>query len=209
MGARHSPQTHLSAGVSNIVVTGRQVTFYLSNGDTFGPFTLPIAQPRYRGSWIALASYAVFDIIRTENDGTFMVAVNHTADTTFDPSRAIDGDEVYIQIAPDPALSTEVITVSGTTLTLSAVHKAAYLRFTNASGCAVTVPEDVFPDGAEIHLRQVSTGPITLIPASTGVVISAPFAKDTASEAQGATFTLKHISANEFDLFGQLADVSA
>ena len=195
--------------LTNIVQSGTSLTFYLSDGSTRGPFALPVAYPRYRGAWIASASYAVNDIVYAAGYGTYLVVLDHTADLVFDPNEASSAGEYYIQIAGDPNLSTQVLTVSASTLTLSAAHIGKYLRCTNGSGCVITVPEGVLYANAEVHFRQATTGPISLVPASSGVSVVPPSGYDYGSALLGATFTLKCVETNLFDLFGNLAMVSA
>jgi hypothetical protein len=73
---------------------------------------------------------------------------------------------------------------------------------------AVTISDGVFPDNTEIHFRQADSGPITVL-SSSAVTINAPAGYDAGSASLGATFTLKHITADEWDIFGTLAPVSA
>jgi hypothetical protein len=194
--------------VTNIAVSGRQVTFYMSDSSTYGPFTLPVATPRYRGQWAALASYAVLDIVQVAGYGTYLVAVDHTAASSFDPARTVSGDTVYVQIAPDANITPQVVTTALGALTLDASHAGKYIRCTNLSGIEITLDAGVFPANTEIHFRQVNSGPITII-ASSDVAINVPIGFDAGSDSLGAVFTLKHTTDDSWDIFGRLAEVSA
>lgn len=89
-------------------------------------------------------------------------------------------------------------------ITLSELHASQYLRFATTTGTVVEVPAGVLPVNSEVHFRQVSIGAISLV-AAGGVTINVPAGFDLRSDAQGATFTLKCVAADEWDLFGALA----
>lgn len=194
--------------LSNIVVVGRQVTFYLSDGSTNGPFNLPIAAPRYRGTWAPSINYAAYDLVRVGGFGTYMVLQDHTSASTFDPYVGNSAGNYYVQIGPDPFYTAQVLTVSGTTLTLSLTHQNKYIRATNASGLTVTLNASIFPVNAEIHFRQAAAGAVTVV-AGAGVTINTMTGYDNGSASLGAVFTLKQVSANVWDIFGKLAETSA
>lgn len=191
--------------VTNIAVSGRQVTFYMSDSSTYGPFLLPIAYPRYRGEWAAAYSYAAMDIVQVPGYGTYLVAVDHTSEATFNPDAADTSGSYYVQIAADANAYPQVTTVSGTTLALDTTYAAKYIRCTNAAGCAVTLDAGAYATNTEIHFRQCAAGGIT-ITAGAGVAINAPPGKDTATDAQGSVLTLKNIGGDDWDIFGNLMD---
>lgn len=190
--------------VSNITVSGRQLTFHMSDTTTKGPFTLPIAYPRWRGEWEAAGSYAVFDIVTATGNGTFLVAQDHTAAATFDPNASNVDGPLYIQIA-EPASGggvAAVVAISDSMLTLDASHGGKYLRVTS-SGLDVTIPPGLYADGTEIIFRQTVAGYITIFEGS-GVVINVPTGFYAGSDFLGATITMKHIGADEWDIYGDL-----
>lgn len=96
------------AGVelTNIVVTGSQVVFYMSDATTRGPFTLPIAYPRFRDEWQASTSYAAMDIITAAGYGTYLVLLDHTSGLAFDPNDGNSAGDYYVQIANDTTILT-------------------------------------------------------------------------------------------------------
>lgn len=194
--------------VSNIAVVGRQVTFYMTDATTYGPFDLPVAVPIYRGAWTATYAYAAYDIVQVAGYGTYMVLQDHTAVAPFDPNAGDTSGDFYIQIGPDAYYTSQVQTVSAATLTLALGHQNKYLRATNAGGLVVTLNAGIFPDNAEIHFRQTS-GAITVV-AGAGVTINAPAGYDAGSASVGAVFSLKCVSSatNVWDIFGKLAEVS-
>lgn len=194
-------------GISNVAVTGRQLTIYLTDGSTEGPFTLPVAQPRYRGFWQASTAYAELDIVQVAGFGTYLVSTAHNSGTLFDATLSGANGLYYIQIAPDPSLVAQVVVVNGTTLTLTNAHASKFLRCSDTAGITVTIPADIFPVNSEIHFRQVSAGAVT-ITAGAGVSINTPVGYISGSASAGATFTIKCVSANNWDIFGALgADV--
>lgn len=194
--------------VSNISVVGRQVTFYMSDATTYGPFDLPVAEPRYRDAWTPTYGYFAFDIVSVAGYGTYMVLQDHTAASVFDPNAGNSDGDYYVQIGPDAYYTSIVQNVSGDTLTLDSSHQNKYIRATNGVGLTVTLPPGVFPDNAEIHFRQAG-GPISIV-AGVGVTINAPAGFDLGSTSDGAVFTLKCISSglNEWDIFGRLTETS-
>lgn len=106
------------------------------------------------------------------------------------------------QAAPAPG------TVSGATLTLGFAHVGRYLRVTNVSGCAVTIPPHAsvaFTVGTEIHFRQSSAGPISWVAGGGVATIHKRADRAAATDANGAVVTLKNIATDEWDLFGDLA----
>lgn len=191
--------------VSNITVSGRQLTFHMSDASTYGPFTLPVVYPRFRGAWEAEGSYAVFDIVTVTDTGTYIVVQDHTADTDFDANASTVDGPLYVQIAGPQNLYAPVLGVSGSTLTLNATHAGKYIRCTNSSGCAVTVPPGVFTGNTEIHFRQSATGAVSFT-AGTGVTINSPTGYDLATSVSGDVVTLKWVASNTFDLFGNLVE---
>src|SRR5690349_3665239 len=72
-------------GISNIVVSGTQFTVYLADGTPFGPFNLPIATFRPRGTYAAGTVYAAMDIIYVPASGLYLVLQDHTAPDPFNP----------------------------------------------------------------------------------------------------------------------------
>lgn len=189
--------------VSNIAVSGRQVTFYMTDSTTYGPFNLPIAQPRFRDAWVPATSYSAFDIVTVAGYGTYIVATDHTSEATFNPDATSSDGDYYVKIGNDTGGPSEVVTVSETTLTLTSAHAGKYLRFTNAGGCTVTVPDGVFADNQEVHMRQVS-GDVVLVAGSTAVVINPQGTDELVTGGAGSTITLKHITNDEFDVMGKM-----
>lgn len=90
--------------IENITVAGSTFTIHTTKGDTFGPFTLPVAVMRPRGEWTATHPYSPLDLVTVSGEGLYLVSVAHTADATFDANRLISGERVYTLIIPPGAV---------------------------------------------------------------------------------------------------------
>lgn len=80
-----------AVSISNILVSGSQMTFQMSDASSFGPFTLPIASFQYRGDYVPGTHYFELDLVSVPNQGLFMVKIEHDGEDPFDPT-AIDPD---------------------------------------------------------------------------------------------------------------------
>lgn len=85
--------------IESIQVIGSQMTFFMQSGDTFGPFTLPVAMIKWRGEWADLTDYAQLDLFIRSKDvdfpGVYLTLIAHESESPFDPARTIDGNGVY------------------------------------------------------------------------------------------------------------------
>ncbi|RPH72713.1 MAG: hypothetical protein EHM78_02080 [Myxococcaceae bacterium] len=90
-----------AVGISNIEVIGSQMMIFLSDGTTFGPYTLPVAAFEWRGE--AQDGQPVFelDIITVFGEGLFMVLQDHTIDLPFNPDLIILGEPAYLRLWGD------------------------------------------------------------------------------------------------------------
>lgn len=98
----------------------------------------------------------------------------------------------------------KIVTEAGTTRTLTAADAGAYIRCTNAAGCAITVNTGVFTAGDSVILRQVGAGAITFAGTAT---LTPPVTNAAISGQQGATVGLVMHTAALGDLSGDLQDV--
>ena len=146
------------------------------------------------------------DIVVTATGGLLMqvdvLDVNCAIDLQEDP---INGNYVGNRDYNDDRYFGAVTTVADTTYILSSSDEGAYVRFTNASGCTITMPSD---DGADwsydytvITIRNVSSGTLTLIPdpSDAVAVINDPNYVIVQLRA-GDTATLKRVGENEWDV---------
>jgi len=74
---------------------------HLSNGQTEGPFALPLAKIRYTGEYQPGALMLQNDLF-TENQSIYIVNVEHTAPATFDPDLSSAEGAVYNLLIPKP-----------------------------------------------------------------------------------------------------------
>lgn len=81
--------------IENIVVSGSTFTIHTTRGDTFGPYSMPVAMMRPRGDWVATHPYSPLDLVSVAGDGLYVVGVAHVAEATFDANRLISGERVY------------------------------------------------------------------------------------------------------------------
>ena len=188
----------VAIGISNIAVSGATVIFYLSNGSTFGPFTLPYAVFTVRGDWAAATGYFALDLVFVPGSGLYLVAADHTSAAAFDPASA-NYDLVVPSLNPVP-----VATITGTTYTPNANEANKYFRCTNAAGCLITLQSD-FQVNDELHFRQASVGPVSFQVGDTGGTINSVAGFDDSTSAQGAVATLKYLGDGVWDIFGLLA----
>jgi len=137
-------------GISNIVVSGTQMTIYLDDATALGPFTLPRA----------------------------------------------------------PFRPTITLTETTAARTLDLTDANGYIRCTNAAGCVVTIPSDAevaFASDVEISFRQCDAGQVSFdVPTAVTLNGVAGYLNETAFE--GAVVTLKKVAADEWDVFGLLAE---
>lgn len=99
-----------------------------------------------------------------------------------------------------------LLTDSTTTKTLALTDRGQWMRFTNASSMALTVPPNssvAFAIGECLNGIQASTGLVT-ITAGAGVTINKPSGYNAKTRAQGAAFCLVKIATDTWDLIGDL-----
>ena len=99
-----------------------------------------------------------------------------------------------------------IVTVSGTTYTPVLGDAGKMLEFTNAAGCAVTIPPNGsvgYPIGTVIHFAQDAAGQVTFIPGS-GVTfkVNAAFVLGTAG--QHSVVSAAKVATNTWRIFGDM-----
>jgi hypothetical protein len=85
--------------ISNFQIIGSQLMIYLSDGTSFGPYTLPIATFQFRGEWVAPTTYYELDIFSVPGKGLYLVRIQHdtVGGETFDPAATDgDGNDLYL-----------------------------------------------------------------------------------------------------------------
>jgi hypothetical protein len=91
-----------AVGVSNIVIEGLSVLFYMTDGSTYGPFPLPYVTFRIRAAFDSsvASSYDAMDLIPVDGLGLFLVRFNHdyAIGEAFDPALMSGTDPVYIKV---------------------------------------------------------------------------------------------------------------
>lgn len=97
-----------AASISNFQVIGSQLKIFLTNGDEFGPYTLPIAAFQFRGEWALNTEYFELDIFEVPDVGLFMVRVDHVTPESgeFDPNAVSEDSEhtaLYLQLFGAPS----------------------------------------------------------------------------------------------------------
>lgn len=135
-------------------------------------------------------------IVSTTSSSTGVLTIHYSDGTT-------DTVTFATTSPPPPVLSTPV---AGTTYTLAAADRNSYLRASNASGCAITIPANAdvaIEIGSEFHFRATTTGHLTFTAAS-GVTLNIPSTFAAETDKQHATVTLKKVATDEWDLFGLL-----
>lgn len=82
------------ANIQTISVLGDQMTIELTNGNTFGPFTLPVAGFTWTGAFQSFHDYFKNDIL-TFADALYLVLQDNTTAGTFDPNASNIGGPFY------------------------------------------------------------------------------------------------------------------
>jgi hypothetical protein len=92
--------------IEEITLTGSQLLISMSNGDSFGPFTVPTATMHWRGNWAATTLYVANDLLIVPFNGLYLVRLDHTTGSEFDPSLAISTVSVYVKVLSLPGFPT-------------------------------------------------------------------------------------------------------
>ncbi|MGH8083880.1 MAG: hypothetical protein ACREPV_01210 [Lysobacter sp.] len=99
------------------------------------------------------------------------------------------------------ASAAPVVTEAGTALAATDANSGNYTRFTSASAKTYTFDSgESYTIGDEYHGRNVGAGDLTL--AEAGTFVLNPPVGGTLVVAQGGTFTVKIVGADEADVFG-------
>ena len=191
-----------AVGISNITVSGANMTVHLEDGTTFGPFALPRAAFRHRGEWVASTVYFSNDLVSVASAGVYLILADHTSEGAFDEDLVTSEGAVYQLIFPsnNPVPISEITAAD---YDVSAQDANRYLRCTNALGCVIQLTRDFAPND-EITFRQCASGPLAFTVGDTGGVINVPDGYDSSTSIRGAVVTAKHIGDGEWDLFGLL-----
>lgn len=122
----------------------------------------------------------------------------------FDPGGTFGADWTNVQ--PVTIQCTYVATVATTTYTFAITDIYGYLRATNASGCAFTIPPNssvAFPINTEITIRAATSGSVT-VAAGGGVTLNVPSPFIATLLGLHSTATVKQVATDVWDLMGLL-----
>lgn len=73
-----------------------QLTFNTSDGETIGPFTLPVLEFRWRDQWEPDTLYEVLDVFQVPGVGLYAVTANHTSASLFDKNATVGSPAVAV-----------------------------------------------------------------------------------------------------------------
>jgi len=149
--------------ISSVTVSGNTFSIHMEDGTVFGPFTMPAPTFRYRsdlssGVWTASSSYLAADLFR-EGGALYMVNLNHTSGTSFNPS-ATDGGGHPLYSLLIPALPLAVDDLTDVTLGGTPLADGDFFVWNDAAGYWWNQPKDGY-----LALNELS-----------GVVITTPTA---------------------------------
>lgn len=142
------------------------------------------------------------------------------SELTANPS-ALTGDEIFPVVQATATYKgtvkdvskfgyQSIVTDSTTARTLALADRGAWIRFTNATGIALTVPLNsavAFGIGEVLNGIQAAAGQIT-IAGSGGVTINAPSGYNAKTRAQGAPYCLIKVATDAWDLIGDLEAIA-
>ena len=100
-----------------------------------------------------------------------------------------------------------IFTIATTTHTPTLAQANGYLRCTNGSGCAITIPTNAnvaYPVGTVLTFEQAGAAAVT-IAGDTGVTVRVPAAYDPETADQYAVVQAAKVAADEWVLYGNLA----
>lgn len=104
--------------------------------------------------------------------------------------------------------------IDTTTYTTVAEDAGRYLRFTNASGCVITIdPDIIYPAWTEIHFRDatgLASGGIGVETSTAAVTINSIDGFENSTLCDGGTITIKQVNdTGAWDIMGLLLPISA
>jgi hypothetical protein len=230
----------VAVSIDHFEMAGDQFYVHLIDSTILGPYQLPIIEWNFRGPWLPATSYLVYDVVTESNavylvvfdhtsDASFDAGANDGLGNDYynlllaAPSGGAPGGgatgEVLTKVSatdydfawePAPSSTSAVASVVGTAITLALGDELAYKRFTNASGCEITIPtnaDEAFAIDTEIHIRAATAGPVTFA-TDSGVILNVPAGFEPQLHGEGATATIKKVDDDEWDLMGLLLRVS-
>lgn len=195
----------VAVGISSITVSGDQMTITMTDSSIQGPFTLPTVQWTAGGAWAPSTLYQALTVL-TYGGSAYLVTIDHTSDTTFDPNALSGTQQIYELLwSFAPAAGFEITTA---TFTPDLVHANCYIRLTNAAGCTVTIdPAVEYPAWTELHFRDESTdtgAAVDFLIDSPGVINPVLGCNDR-STGTGSVVTLKRVGTTDaWDIMGRL-----
>ena len=92
-----------AVSIDHIAQNGADLTFYMTDGTTQGPFTIPVTAWRFTGLWQPNRLYAAGDIF-TYQGAIYLALLGFSAGQTFDPDVLVGGDPALQLILAAPAL---------------------------------------------------------------------------------------------------------
>ncbi len=201
-------------GIANITASGTTMTITMTDSSVY-TVQLPMADftTLWAGAWLPSHAYTAGQMVTAYPPmGLYGVLQDHTSDTTFDAGAGDTAGDFYALLLTIPAVATYFF--AGSTFTPGLPYANSYTRLINASGCVVTLPQDAdvdFPINTELHFRDASTdtGAFVTFEAPTSVTINDVTGYANQTAGRGATVGLKKVAANEWDIFGLLAAVTA
>ena len=102
-------------GIHEITVIGNQLTIEMTDGSTFGPFSLQNATWTWRGEWLPATVYLSGDIISYEG-ALYLVLTNHTSEASFDGDAEDVNGLRYSNILSAPGQPYDIGLYSGETI---------------------------------------------------------------------------------------------
>lgn len=91
----------VAVGIDTVEVHFNQMTFVMTDATTRGPFTLPMSQWNWRGTWQPSTVYNDNDVF-TMNGSLYLVIYPHVSDLTFNPGAQTGGNDDYALILAPP-----------------------------------------------------------------------------------------------------------
>ena len=211
----HSGEANRSIDFISVDASNNMFITY-TDSTVDGPFKLPVAAWNDAGNWQPSTSYVGQRDVFNAFGSVYLTLIDHVSAATFD-ANATDGSghslyQLLIRIQAIPSAN-----ISGTTFSPGLANANSYMRFTEPTGCVITIPTSasvgVWQPYTEFHFRDVcdvhtSVGSLT-IQGDTGVTINIPQGFSTMSAFFHSTIFMKLVGDDEWDIGGQLLALSS